>query len=156
MVNAEEAREVKVMMVVVEPEVGLGVGVEVEDYQVILWMKHSMLTFRCMLTVCSAQHTFFFFLSSLLFIQLNLKLNHTAVEEEEVVHQFQILNRILQTVLQVGDEVVEASVVEVEVEDFLKRQIGVDTVKLGLELLQMLVVVVVAVEGLKDYDRMPL
>ena len=53
-----------IMVVVVELEdrLGVEVEVEVEEYQVlalILWMKHSMLTFRCMPTVCSAQHTFF-------------------------------------------------------------------------------------------------
>ena len=58
----DAAEEVKVMIVVVEPEDGLGVEVEVEECQVlIVWMKHSILTFRCMPTVCSAQPTFFFF-----------------------------------------------------------------------------------------------
>ena len=57
MVNVDE--EVNSTMVVVELEEG--VGVEVEEYQRILWMKHSMLTFRCMPTVCSAQQYFFFF-----------------------------------------------------------------------------------------------
>ena len=49
------------MMVAVE--LGDELGVEVEEYQLlglILWMKHLMSTFRCMRTVCSAQHTFFF------------------------------------------------------------------------------------------------
>ena len=143
------------MMVVVEPEDGL--GVEVEECQVlILWMKHSILTFRCMPTVCSAQPTFFFSrcYQSLL-IQLNLKLHPTAVAEEEVMLvnlQLQILNHILQTVLQTGGEV-EVSVVEVE--DILKRIFGIDIVILGLELLRTVVVVVV-VEGLKNYSRTPL
>ena len=61
----DATEEVKVMMVVVErlePEDGLRVEVEVEEYQVpIWWMKHSILTFRCMPTVCSAQPYFFFF-----------------------------------------------------------------------------------------------
>ena len=61
MVNVDAAEEVKAMMVVVEPEVGLGVEVEVEECEIlILWMKHSISTFRCMPTVCSAQSTFFF------------------------------------------------------------------------------------------------
>ena len=115
MANVDGAEEVKVMIVVIELEDGL--GVEVEVLGLILWMKHSMLTFRCMPTVSSAQHTLFFKKS--LFIQLNLNLHLTAVAEEEEVmlvnHQLQILNRILQT----GDEV-EVSVVEVEVEDILK------------------------------------
>jgi hypothetical protein len=53
MVNVDAAEEVKVMMVVVEPEDGL--GVEVEEYHVlrlILWIKHSILTFRWLPTVC--------------------------------------------------------------------------------------------------------
>ena len=62
-----ETEEVKVIMVVVEVEDGLEVEVEVEAYQFLglfLWMKHSMLTFRCMPTVRSAQHSFFFSLLS--------------------------------------------------------------------------------------------
>ena len=101
-----------------------GLEVEVEEYQLILWMNHSMLTFRCMPTVCSAQHTFFLLPPSLSqFIQLNLNHHHlmVVVAEEEVKsvvlakHQLQILNHILQ----IGDEV-EVFVVEDEVEDLKK------------------------------------
>ena len=54
-----DVEEVMVPMVAVVELVD-GLEVEVEEYQLILWMNHSMLTFRCMPTVCSAQHTFFF------------------------------------------------------------------------------------------------
>jgi hypothetical protein len=80
-----------------------------------------------------------------------------AAEEEEVIlvkHQLQILNHILQT----GDEVEGVSAVEggVEVEEILKLlSFGIDTLILELELLRTFVVVVV-VEALKNYDRMPL
>ena len=67
-----------------------------------------------------------------------------------VNHHHQILNRILQS----GDEA-EVLVVEVEVEVILKWIFGIDTLTFGLELLRTSVVVVV-VEVLKDYDRMPL
>ena len=139
------------MMVAVE--LGDELGDEVEEYQLlglILWMKHSMSTFRCMRTVCSAQHTFFF-LVIIVVIQLDLNLLLTELAEEEVMlvnHQLQILNRILQS----GDEV-EVSVVEDEVGDILKGNLGIDILTLGLELLQTFVVVL---EGLKGYDQMRL
>lgn len=155
-----DVEEVMVPMVAVVELVD-GLEVEVEEYQLILWMNHSMLTFRCMPTVCSAQHTFFFLQPSLsLFIQLNLNHHLMVVAEEEeeevmsvlVKHQLQILNHILQT----GDEVIGVSVVEVGDEDILKSILQIDILILGLELLQTFVVVVV-VEGFnKDYDQMPL
>ena len=65
-------------------------------------------------------------------------------------HQLRILNHTLQT----GGEV-EVSVVEVEVEvvDILKLNFEIDILILGLELPRTFVVVV---EGLKNYDWMPL
>jgi hypothetical protein len=59
MVNEVAEEEVKVTMVVVVVELEDGLEVEVEDYQLLGLMKHSMLTFRCMPTVCSAQTSFF-------------------------------------------------------------------------------------------------
>lgn len=61
MVNVDVVEEVVAPMVVVELVDGL--EVEVEEYpQLMLWMNLSMLTFRSMLMVCSAQHTFFLYL----------------------------------------------------------------------------------------------
>lgn len=64
MVNVDVVEEVVApMVVVVVVELVDGLEVEVEEYpQLMLWMNLSMLTFRSMLMVCSAQHTFFLYL----------------------------------------------------------------------------------------------
>jgi hypothetical protein len=123
MVNVEAAEEgAKVTMV--EAEDGgvevVEVEVEVEECQgLILWMKHSISTFRCMPTVRSAQLIFFFFGVVITPIQLILQLHLTGLAEEVILVKYhnQILSLLLQTVLQTGDE---AEVFVVEVEDILR------------------------------------
>lgn len=142
--------EEEVEEVVVLEEEGEVVEEEVEEYQnLISWMKHWILTFRCMPTVRSAQKILFFYPCYHFHgtIQLIWKLLTVLVEIMLVIYQTQFPRRRMR--VQTGDEE-EVPVVEVG-EDI--NNLGADTVTLGLELLQTIVIVI---EELKNYDRMHL
>ena len=126
----------------------VGVEEEVEELKfLIFWMMHSILIFRYMPTVRSAQRLVIILIDRNHF-QLILKQHPTAVAEATLIKlQTQIPGRVLQ----IEDEV-EVSVVGVE--DTLRCILGIDIMNMELELLRRMVIV--AVEDPENWERMRL